>query len=99
MEAAEIKTLLEKFAGVFEEPKTLTPTRRSDHKIPLKPGSQKINIRPYKSPFIQKGEIEKLVKEMLSNGIIQHNVSPFASLVLLVKKKKDNTWRFCIDYK
>ena len=37
MEVAEIKTLLEEFAGVFKEPKTLTPIRRFDHKIPLKP--------------------------------------------------------------
>jgi hypothetical protein len=84
---AEIKSLLMEFAGIFKEPRTLPPARRFDHKIPLKPGSQPINIRPYKSSFIQKGEIEKLVKEMLSNGVIQHSVSPVASPVLLVKKK------------
>jgi hypothetical protein len=57
-----------------------------------------VNSRPYRySPF-HKNEIEKQVKALLESGLIVPSVSPFASPVLLVKKK-DGSWRFCVDYR
>ena len=43
-------------------------------------------------------EIEKCVSDMLKSGIITPSQSPWASPIVMVKKP-DNTWRFCVDYR
>lgn len=94
----QLQELLESYSSVFSEPKGLPPVRPQDHHIPLMEGTQPINQRCYRVPYVQKAEIERQVAEMLSSGIIQESSSPFASPVILVKKK-DGTWRMCIDYR
>lgn len=90
--------ILGEFAAVFDMPTGLPPIREHDHPIMLKSGAVIPNIRPYRYPYYQKNEIEKIVKEMMQAGIIRHSTSPYSSPVLLVKKK-DGGWRFCTDYR
>lgn len=94
----QMQKLLEEYKDIFEEPQGMPPPREHDHKIPLIPCSQPVNQRGYKVPYIQKAEIERQIKEMLRTGVIQKSSSPFASPIILVKKK-DGTWRMCIDYR
>ncbi|CAO2166027.1 unnamed protein product [Urochloa humidicola] len=94
----ELSNLLEEFAEVFSKPVGMPPSRDCDHTIPLIEGASPVNVRPYRYPPAIKDEIEKQVAEMLRAGIIQHSISPFSSSVLLVKKK-DQTWRFCVDFR
>ncbi|KAL5582355.1 hypothetical protein UlMin_014797 [Ulmus minor] len=72
--------------------------REIDHCIPLKDGTEPTNVRPYRYAYFQKAEIEKQVLDMLQLGLIWPSTSPFSFPVLLVKKK-DDTWRFCTDYR
>ena len=93
-----LSNLLDKFSGLFEEPKELPPTRTADHRIEIVPGAAPANVRPYRYPHVQKEVISKMVAEMLEQGIIQPSHSSYSSPVLLVRKK-DGTWRFCVDYR
>jgi len=94
----KIDSLIHKFSSLFQTPTTLPPSRNTNHAIHLLPNSEPVNVQPYRYPYFQKQEIENQVKSMLKRGIIQPGTSPFSSPVLLVKKR-DGTWQFCVDYR
>ena len=95
---AELKGLFDSYADIFQSQIQLPPQRTHDHSITLKKGTDPINVRPYRYPHSQKNEIKRLVQDMLKAGIIQPSISHFSSPVFLMKKK-DGSWRFCVDYR
>ena len=64
----------------------------------MEEGTQAVITTPYRHPKRYKDEIEKTIKELIKLRYITSSSSPFASLVVLVKKK-DGTLRMCIDYR
>ncbi|KAK2380216.1 hypothetical protein QL285_035697 [Trifolium repens] len=94
----DITHLLNQYSPVFSKPVTLPPHRTQNHHIHLLPNSKPVNIRPYRYPQYQKDVMTTMIREMLADGIIRPSTSPFSSPVLLVRKK-DGTWRFCVDYR
>ncbi|GBM64254.1 Retrovirus-related Pol polyprotein from transposon 297 [Araneus ventricosus] len=53
---------------------------------------------PRRLHLSRKEEADNLVKEMVDNGIIEESSGPWASPIVLVKKK-DRSTRFCLDYR
>jgi hypothetical protein len=53
---------------------------------------------PYQMPQAEKQILQGILTELLENGIIQESKSPYASPVLLVKKKTGD-YRMCVDYR
>ncbi|CAN6308396.1 unnamed protein product [Urochloa humidicola] len=93
-----LSLLLEEFRDVFLEPDSLPPPRQLDHRILLVQNAEPVVVRPYRYPQLLKDEIEKQCDDMLRRGVIRASTSAFSSPVLLVRKK-DGTWRFCVDYR
>ena len=68
------------------------------HSIPLKPGAQPIRQHPHRLGPHKEREAEEQVSKLLERGLIEPSNGAWSSPVVLVKKK-DGSWRFCIDYR
>ncbi|GFT63340.1 retrovirus-related Pol polyprotein from transposon 412 [Trichonephila clavipes] len=57
-----------------------------------------IKQNPRRLPFAKQEEVGTLLREMQENDIIEPSSSPWASPIVLVRKK-DGSTRFCVDYR
>ncbi|CAK9816796.1 Retrovirus-related Pol polyprotein from transposon 412 [Anthophora quadrimaculata] len=103
----ELKPSLEKiivsYSDIFVfEDEDLPCTNLTKHVI--EPKTQRpINMKSYRPPEVHKDEIDRQIKQMLDQGIIEESDSPYNSPIWIVPKKLDNSgkrkWRLVIDFR
>jgi hypothetical protein len=97
---AESRAVLAEYADRFppDLPKQLPPRREVDHRIELIPGSTPPCLATYRMSPTELDELKRQIDDLESKHILRPSKSPFGAPVLLTKKK-DGTWRFCVDYR
>ncbi|GJQ89634.1 putative reverse transcriptase domain-containing protein [Tanacetum coccineum] len=87
------------FPNVFpEDLPGLPPTRQVEFQIDLIPGVAPVARAPYRLAPSEMKELSEQLKELSDKGFIRPSSSPWGAPVLFVKKK-DGSFRMCIDYR
>ncbi|CAA7054511.1 unnamed protein product [Microthlaspi erraticum] len=90
--------VVQDFEDVFQSLKGLPPSRSDPFTIELELGTSPISKTPYRMAPAELAELKKQIEDLLSKGFIRPSVSPWGAPVLFVKKK-DGSFRLCIDYR
>ncbi|GJS88597.1 putative reverse transcriptase domain-containing protein [Tanacetum coccineum] len=87
------------FPEVFPEDLLGLPlTRQVEFQIDLVPGAAPVARAPYRLAPSEMKELSEQLKELSDKGFIRPSSSPWGAPVLFVKKK-DGSFRMCIDYR
>ncbi|GJR09010.1 reverse transcriptase domain-containing protein [Tanacetum coccineum] len=91
--------IVQDFPEVFpEDLPGLPPTRQVEFQIDLVPGAAPVARAPYRLAPSELKELSEQLKELSDKGFIRPSSSPWGAPVLFVKKK-DGSFRMCIDYR
>ncbi|GKA29023.1 putative reverse transcriptase domain-containing protein [Tanacetum coccineum] len=87
------------FPEVFpEDLPRLPPIRQVEFQIDLVPGAGPVARAPYRLAPSEMEELSTKLQELSDKGFIRPSSSPWGAPVLFVKKK-DGSFRMCIDYR
>nr|GFD55561.1 putative reverse transcriptase domain-containing protein [Tanacetum cinerariifolium] len=75
----------------------IPPTCQVEFQIDLVPGAAPVARVPYRLDPYEMKELSDQLKELADKGFIRPSSSPWGAPVLFVKKK-DGSFRRCIDY-
>ncbi|GKE02918.1 hypothetical protein Tco_1390901 [Tanacetum coccineum] len=81
-----------------EELPGLPPSRQVEFRIDLVPGAAPVARTPYRLAPSKMRKLSVQLRELLEKGFIHPSLSPWGAPVLFVKKK-DGSFRMCINYR
>ncbi|GJX18917.1 putative reverse transcriptase domain-containing protein [Tanacetum coccineum] len=85
--------------GFFPEDLSgIPPARQVEFQIDLVPGAAPVARAPYRLAPSEMKELAEQLQELSDKGFIRPSSSPWGASVLFVKKK-DRSFRMCIDYR
>nr|GEY07911.1 putative reverse transcriptase domain-containing protein [Tanacetum cinerariifolium] len=91
--------VIRNFPEVFpEDLPGLSPPKQVEFRIDLIPGATPMARAPYRLAPYELKELSEQLKELSEKGFIRSSSSPWGAPVLFVKKK-DGSFRMCIDYR
>ncbi|GJS13311.1 reverse transcriptase domain-containing protein [Tanacetum coccineum] len=91
--------VVQEFPEVFpEDLPGIPPTRQVEFRIDLVPGAAPVARAPYRLAPSEMKELAEQLQELTDKGFIRPSSSPWGAPVLFVKKK-DGSFRMCIDYR
>ncbi|GJW55819.1 putative reverse transcriptase domain-containing protein [Tanacetum coccineum] len=91
--------VVREFLEVFpEDLPGLPPVRQVEFQIDLIPGATPVARAPYRLAPSEMQELSNQLQELADRGFIRPSTSPWGAPVLFVKKK-DGSFRMCIDYR
>ncbi|GJV49708.1 reverse transcriptase domain-containing protein [Tanacetum coccineum] len=91
--------IVREFLEVFpEDLPGLPPARQVEFQIDLVPGAAPVARAPYRLAPAKMQELSTQLQELSDRGFIRPSSSPWGAPVLFVKKK-DGSFRMCIDYR
>ncbi|GJV11155.1 putative reverse transcriptase domain-containing protein [Tanacetum coccineum] len=76
----------------------LPPTQQVEFQIDLIPGATPVARAPYRLAPSEMKELSEQLQELSDKGFIRPSSSPWGAPILFVKKK-DGSFRMCIDYR
>lgn len=95
----QLQTMVLEYQEVFASSmRDLSRTALAEFAIEEVSGSRPVQSRPYRLSLAERGALAKIIEQMQDAGMIEPSASPYASPVLLVRKKNGD-WRLVIDYR
>ena len=95
----QLTSMLNRHSNAFSKgTDDLGRTHLVEHEIQVKEGTVPIRQPARRFPFWKQSEAKDIVQDLRERDLIEPSTSPWASPVVMVRKK-DNSTRLCVDYR